>query len=251
VAARGRGRALFIATITLLLVCSSCQVTIATDIDARRDGSGVIRVGVGLDREALAEVPKLAEQLQVDDLRRVGWRITGPRRETDGLTWIRASLAFDTPAEAQQAVAQLNGPAGPFRGFALTRDGSVYRQHLRLTGVVDLSSGLEGFVDSELARRLGNANPGVDAATLKQRFGADLAQLLKVRVSARLPGLVRSWQPRVGDPPLRLDASSASWNVRALGLSGAGALALLVGVLTLGGRRKRRSVPEEPARPVV
>ena len=247
-----RGRVLLAATVALLLVCTSCEVTIATDVEARRDGSGVIRAGVGLDREALAEVPDLAEQLQVDDLRRTGWRVTGPRREPDGLTWIRASLAFDTPAEAQQGVAQLNGPAGPFRGFALTRDGSPFRPRLRFTGTVDLSTGLEGFADAELERRLGAANPGVDAATLKQRFGVDLAQLLKVRVSAHLPGLVRTWQPRVGDPPLRLDASSASWNPRALGLAGVGGLALLLGVLTLvGGRRKRRSVPDEPARPVV
>ena len=60
----------------LLLVCSACQVTIATEVDARADGSGVIRAGVGLDREALAQVPDLAGQLQVDDLRRAGWRVT-------------------------------------------------------------------------------------------------------------------------------------------------------------------------------
>jgi hypothetical protein len=221
-------------------------VTIAADVEARPDGSGVIRAGVGLDRQALAQVPELAEQLQVDDLRRAGWRVVGPRREPDGLTWVRASFAFATPAGAHRAVAQLNGPSGPFRGFALTHEGSRFRSRVRFTGTVDLGRGLEGFADAELERRLGAANPGVDAATLKRRFGVDLERLLKVQVTARLPGLVRSWQPRVGDPPVRLDASSVSWDVRALGLTAVGGIALVLGLVTLVARRRRPRPPRAP-----
>ncbi|TML91018.1 MAG: hypothetical protein E6G06_11125 [Actinobacteria bacterium] len=233
----------------LLLVCSACQVTIATEVDARADGGGVIRAGVGLDREALAQVPDLAGQLQVDDLRRAGWRVVGPQRERDGLTWIRASHPFASPAGAHRAVAQLTGPGGPFRGFALTHGGSRFRSRVRFTGTVDLGTGLAGFADAELERRLGAANPGVDAATLKRRFGVDLERLLKVRVTARLPGRVRTWRPRVGAPPVRLDASSVSWDVRALGLTGVGAVALALGAVTLlAGRRRRvtRHAPEAP-----
>jgi hypothetical protein len=223
-------------------------VTIATDVQARVDGSGVIRAGVGLDPEALAQVPQLAEQLQVDDLRRAGWQVVGPRRERDGLTWIRATLPFATPAEAHRAVAQLNGPAGPFRGFAVTHETSRFRSRVRFTGTVDLRAGLAGFADAELERRLGAANPGVDAATLKQRFGVDLERLLKVQVTARLPGLVRSWRPRVGGRPLRLDASAASWNVPALALAGVGSLALVVAIVTAFRRRRRgRSGPAPEA----
>jgi hypothetical protein len=228
-----------------LLACSACQVTIAADVEARADGSGVIRAGVGLDRQALAQVPRLAEQLQVDDLRRAGWRVVGPRREPDGLTWVRASLPFATPAGAHRAVAQLTGPAGPFRGFMLTREGARFRSRVRFRGTVDLATGLEGFADAELERRLGAANPGVDAATLKRRFGVDLDRLVKVQVTARLPGSVRSWRPRVGGPPVRLDASSESWDLRALGLAGVGGVALILGIVTLfAGRRRRRPAPE-------
>jgi hypothetical protein len=235
--------------VALLLVCSACQVTIATEVDARADGSGVIRAGVGLDREAVAQVPDLAEQLQVDDLRRAGWRVVGPRRERDGLTWIRASHPFASPAGAHRTVAQLTGPGGPFRGFALTQGSSRFRSRVRFTGTVDLGTGLAGFADAELERRLGAANPGVDAATLKRRFGVDLERLLKVRVTARLPGRVRTWRPRVGAPPVRLDASSVSWDVRALGLTGVGAVALALGAVTLLAGRRRpvtRPAPEAP-----
>jgi hypothetical protein len=232
-----------------LLACSACQVTVATEVEARADGSGVIHAGVGLDREARAQVPDLAEQLQVDDLRRAGWRIVGPRREADGLTWVRASHPFATPSGAHRVVAQLTGPGGPFRGFALTHAGSRFRARVRFTGTVDLGTGLEGFADAELERRLGAANPGVDAATLRRRFGVDLDRLLKVQVTARLPGRVRTWRPRVGGAPVRLDVSSVSWDVRALGLCGIGALALVLGSVGLvAGRRRRRARPAPEAK---
>jgi hypothetical protein len=240
VPARLRGRVLLAITLALLLSCSACQVTIDAHVEARHDGSGVIRVGVGLDREALAEVPDLAGQLEVDDLRAAGWRVLGPRREADGRTWVRASFAFATPADARGALARLNGPEGPFRDFALTRGGTMFRPRVRLTGTVDLSRGLEGLVDAALGRRLGAGNPGVDAATFERRFGADLRELLQVRVSARLPGVVRTWRPRVGGVPVHVDVSSAAWNPRALGLTAAGALALLVALVLLLRRPRPR-----------
>jgi hypothetical protein len=229
--------------VALLLASSACRVTITTDVDVDADGSGVVHVGVGLDRDALAQVPDLAEQLRVDDLRRAGWRVLGPRREADGLTWVRARHAFATPAEASRVLAQLNGPAGPFRGFAVTRDGSVFRKRVRFSGTVDLTRGLEGLADAELERRLGAANPGVDAATLKQRFGVELADALEVQVSAHLPGSVSTWSPRTGDPPLALEASSTTWNVRAVALGAAAAVALLVGVGLAVRRRRTAAVP--------
>jgi hypothetical protein len=67
-------------------------------------------------------------------------------------------------------------------------------------------------------------------------------------VTARLPGLVRSWRPRVGGRPLRLDASAASWNVPALALAGVGSLALVVAIVTAFRRRRRgRSGPAHEA----
>jgi hypothetical protein len=202
---------------------------------------------VGLDREALAQVPDLADQLETDDLRAAGWHIRAPKREADGLTWIRADYRFASPADAQRALAQLNGPEGPFRGFSVRREHSLFRNQLSFTGLVDLGPGLAGFADAELERRLGEANPGADAETLKRRFGVDLADLVNVEVSTRLPGLVRSWTPRVGDAPLKLEASSVSWDTRAMVLTGVGVLAVALGIITLAGGRRRRAEPEASA----
>ena len=134
-------------------------MTIATDVEARADGSGVIRAGVGLDREALAQVPELGEQLQVDDLRRAGWRVAGRGARPTASPGSAPSLPFATPAEARRAVAQLNGPGARSAASRVTREGSRVPLPVRFTGTVDLGRGLEGFADAELERRLGDGQP--------------------------------------------------------------------------------------------
>ena len=54
----------------LLFLLTGCQIRVVAGVEARRDGSGVVRAGVGLDREALKEVPDLPNRLRVDDLRK-------------------------------------------------------------------------------------------------------------------------------------------------------------------------------------
>src|SRR5205823_6678314 len=110
----------------LLLAGTACQVTISTGVDVHADGSGMVRAGVGLDADAVKQVPDLASQLKVDDLRRAGWTVTGPRKEGDALTWVRASKPFSRPQDAARVVAELNGPNGPFRALRVDRKSVVY-----------------------------------------------------------------------------------------------------------------------------
>ena len=172
----------------LLLAGTGCQVTLAAGVDVRPDGSGTVRAGLGLDADALAQVGDLAAVLRVDDLRQVGWEVEGPAAEDDGLTWVRASKRFAEVAEAERSLAQLSGPAGPFRDFRLTRSGSLLRTRTTLTGAVDLSAGLSGLVDPEFTERLGGAEVGLDA----------LAQATRVEFSAGLPGSITSNAPSSG-----------------------------------------------------
>lgn len=169
----------------LLLAGTGCQVRLAAGVDARPDGSGTVRAGVGLDIEAVRQVGDLAAVLRVDDLRQAGWEVQGPKAEDDGLTWVRASKPFSDPAEAERAMAQLSGPGGPFRDFRLTRSGSLLRTRTTFTGTVDLSAGLAGLVDPELTERLGGADPGLGA----------LATAARVEVSAGLPGSITTNAP--------------------------------------------------------
>ena len=122
-----------------LLVCSACRVTIAVGVDSHANGSGVVRAGVGLDADAVRQVGDLGKQLRVDDLRRAGWTILGPRKEGDGRTWVRASKAFADAAGARTAVAELNGPSGPFKDFHLSRHHSFLRTKTSFSGTFDFS----------------------------------------------------------------------------------------------------------------
>src|SRR4029450_9346843 len=57
---------------------AACQVDADVLVQMRDDGSGAVTVTVTLDPEAAARIPDLTDQLQVDDLEAVGWRVDGP-----------------------------------------------------------------------------------------------------------------------------------------------------------------------------
>ncbi|MBV9412399.1 MAG: hypothetical protein JO148_12435, partial [Acidimicrobiia bacterium] len=150
-----------------LLVCTACQVTIAVGVDAQQNGSGVVRAGVGLDDDALHQIPDLAQQLRVDDLKKAGWTIVGPRKEGDNRTWVRATKAFTNPAGAAKAMNELNGPKGPFKNFKLTSKQSFLRTKMSFSGTVD-RVGASALADPRLQQQL--ANSGVDTNVLEQQL---------------------------------------------------------------------------------
>lgn len=232
---------------------TGCQVDLAAGIVADRDGSGQVSTGVGLDADALKELGDPSSALRVNDLRQAGWKVTGPRREDDGLTWVRATRPFADPDRATATLAQLAGPTGPFRDFRLTRTKSLLRSRTNFSGVLDLTDGLRGLSDPELTASLDDVDLGLDVEGLRRRFGVDLAKTVRVQVTAVLPGKMTAnaparvagralWAPEVGQT-LKLSASSEALNV-APALIAAGVAALLVPVLVvpfaLRRRRRRR-----------
>jgi len=225
----------------VLLAGTGCQMTLAAGVDARPDGSGTVRAGVGLDGEALRQVGDLAALLRVDDLRQAGWEVQGPEAEDDGLTWVRASKRFADPREAERAMAQLSGPAGPFQDFRLTRSGSLLRTRTTFTGTVDLAAGLAGLVDPELAERLGGGDPGLDA----------LAKAARVEVSAGLPGSITSnapvtsggravWTPEMGSQ-LTLSAEGDLRRLASLVYGALAVAAVTVALVLVVVRRRGRA----------
>jgi len=232
-------------------MATACQVNVVAGVDVNRDGTGQVSAALGLDPEAVKEVGDVAAALRVDDLRQAGWRVIGPRKEDDGLTWVRATKPFAGPDGAGAAMAQLAGPNGPFRDFRLTRTRTLLRSRTTFTGVIDLTAGLTGLSDPELTDRLGDVDLGLDLDGLRRRFGDSLATSVKVQVTAGLPGKVATnapsrdggralWSPVLGQS-VRMEASSQALRL-APGLVAAAIGAFLVPILlaTLAVRRHLR-----------
>ena len=251
-----RGAALLRAVLAaVVLLAAGCQVRTEIGVDVEEDGSGVVSVAVGLDEDALARVPQLDQELRLDDLRATGWTITGPAREADGFTWIRASKPFDTPDAAAGVLAEVSGAEGPFRDFVVARDRRFARTDFTFRGVVDFSGGLEAFGDERLAEVLEGEPLGEDVSAIEERIGRAIDEAFTFRVAVRLPGDLRSsnapteagngavWEPRLSEGgPIELAAASQSTRLRTLVLTAVAVVAGLAAVVLVAvpGRRRRR-----------
>lgn len=228
-------------------MCSACQVTIAVGVDARQNGSGVVRAGVGLDDDALHQIPDLAQQLRVDDLKKAGWTVVGPRKESDNRTWVRATKPFANPVGAARAMTELNGPNGPFKNFRLTSKHSFLRTKTSFTGTVD-RVGAQGLADPRLQQQLGGS--GVDPKVLEQQMNQLIDKSVRTEVVVHLPGSISSnapteisggvlWHPKAGEQA-RLVASSTAWNLRPI-IFGAIALVLAIAAVIIWRRSRRKA----------
>jgi len=228
-------------------------VTLAVGVDAKQNGSGVVRAGVGLDDDAVHQIPDLSQQLRVDDLKRAGWTIVGPRKESDNRTWVRATKPFADPAGAAKAMDELNGSNGPFKNFRLTNKHSFLRTKTSFTGTVD-RVGAQGLADPKLQQQLGGS--GVDPKVLEQQLNQIIDRSVRTEVVAHLPGSISSnaptevtggvvWHPKAGEQA-HLAASSTAWNLRPI-IFGAVAILLAVAAVIVWRRSRRKGEPVTPA----
>jgi hypothetical protein len=203
------------------------------------DGSGTVEVAVGLDDEAMGQLPDLdgsgvgdaadlTRLVRVDDLEATGWTLTPPEAD-GGATWLRATKPFGTPEEAAQILDQLTGPDGGLGGFRLERSRGFGSTSYDFSGTVDLSGGIEAFGDTGLAAALDGEPLGEDAAAIEQRLGQPLAEMVTLDVEVELPGASQSWSPELGGAPVDLAASSTVYNKPVL-LLAALAVVCLVGL---------------------
>jgi hypothetical protein len=225
-----------LAVVLVALAGGGCRVTLSAGVEVGRDGTGVVRAGLGLDDDALAQLGDPATRLRVADLREAGWRVVGPAREADGLTWVRLSKPFRSAEEATEVAAELSGPEGPFRAFRVERSGGLVRATTRFSGVVDLRAGLPGLADPEVVALLGD-DLDLDLEGLRARFGPALDEAVRVEVAADLPGVERVWRGVLGEEVV-LSAEARTWNL-GLVLPAAAALVLAAAaVLVLAAARR-------------
>ena len=235
--------------IAVLVLAGGCQVEVDVHTTVERDGSGTVVVAVGLDDEAVAKVGDLGSQLRVDDLRAAGWEITGPAKEADGFTWIRATKPFADAAGAGRVMGEVNGSDGAFRGWQVRRSSSLLSNTYRVDGTIDLTRGVETFGDEQLRQLLGGDPFAQAVARLEQEEGRPISEQVDVRVTVETPGGSQTYTPSLADTQpttVRVSSSTRNWGgvfVVAVLL----VLALLVVVAVLLRRRHVRRIRAQRA----
>ena len=143
--------------LALMLALTACQVDIEVGIGFNEDGSGVVTVDVALDQEAMAMAPNITSLLLTEDIEdpASGWSYNDPRIDDQDRTSFSASKPFGSIHQLESVLAEIFRSEDVFRDFTFERDTSFAQTDYRVTGVVDLSDGLDLFTDPELTDRLG------------------------------------------------------------------------------------------------
>ena len=139
-----------------------------------------------------------------------GGDVEGTDWDALGRTMPRGRIG--TPEEANQILAQLTGPNGALRNLHVSRRDPFGRTQFGFSGVADLSKGLDSFGDAGLAAALDGKPLGDDQAAIEKRTGQKLADSFHLDITAKLPGDTRTWSPRLGDPPLRMESDGTVYH---------------------------------------
>lgn len=226
----------------LVVLGSACEVRATVDVVVEEDGSGTVEVAVGLDADALAQVPDLdgdgrsgaadlSALVRTEDLEAAGWEVSEPSEAGSDLTWIRVSKPFGTPEEANAILAEVTGPEGPLRDLRLERSTGFAATELTFTGTADLSGGLEAFGDAGLVEALDGEPLGEDVAQIEERIGGPVADAVRLDVTVDLPGGLDAntddrdggaarWTPRLGDAAQPMEATGSVRDMPVLLLTG-------------------------------
>jgi hypothetical protein len=184
----------------VVLVLAGCRLDVVVDVTMDADGAGSVTVTATVDEDVLRDVPDVLNDLRLSDATDAGWAVTGPSVAPGGGATVTLTKPFRSPDEGTAVLAELSGPAGPFKDLALSRSTSFARVASGFSGVAQLDGGLVAFADSALVEAVGGV-PLADRVTEEE-----LAAGLAVTVRVRLAGTVQS-----ADGVASADGDEVAW----------------------------------------
>lgn len=176
------------AGIACVVGLSSCRVDTTVSITVDRDGSGQLIVDVVADKDIVQQVPRLAGDLDFNDMVKAGWVVESPTSTEDGGLRVVLRHEFANETQASALLTQLNGARGPFRDVRISREGKSRDSVWKLTGRLEVTGGLQAFADDQLLQVVG-ATPYEQTV---QDAGLDLGKAISLQFNAILPGEVKS-----------------------------------------------------------
>ncbi len=233
--------------LALVALLAGCKVDTTVDVTVREDGSGVVRVVVTADAEAVKAAESggvaLEQAVRLDDLSDGGFRVGDWEKADDGSATIVISQPFRSVDEVRGIVRALGGADGPLPDLRATLDQGIVGTDYGVEGRIDLESVATGVADDqELVTRLQAL--GVDVNVIDQQLLAQVQSSFGVKVVVRLPDQEPvTVTPKGGATTATVDASTQVLNLERIVFAGAalGFALLAIIVWRRGGRRRGRA----------
>ncbi len=232
--------------VALALLLAGCKVDTTVTVVVRENGSGVVRVRVVADAEAVKAAESggapLETAVRLSDLADSGWTVGSWAKAKDGSATIVLTHPFASVDDVAPIISGLNGKIGPLPSLTATRDDGIFSTEYGVSGKIDVGAAGSGIADDqELVAKL--AALGVDVNVIDQQLLAQVQSSFGLRVVVKLPGQQAvAFTPKEGSTAATVDASSSVMNTgRIVFLAAAVGFGLLaVIVWSRGGRRRRR-----------
>lgn len=223
------------------------------DVSVREDGSGVVRVIVAADAEAVRAAESggvaIEQAVRLDDLSDDGFRVGTWEKADDGSATVVISRPFDSVDEVAGIVQALGGPDGPLPDLDATLEKGIVGTDYAVKGRIDLDAVTTGVTDDEeLVARLQAL--GVDVSVIDQQLLAQVQSSFGLEVVVRLPDQKPvTFAPKDGATTAAVDTSAQVLNLERIILVGAalGFLLLAIVVWRRGGKRRRRRRAPAPS----
>lgn len=184
------------------LILTSCRVDQSVSLVVNPNGSGEVTVVVVADKDVVTKAPNLASDLRTDDLVAAGWKVSQPEKTKTGGLSVTLVHPFKNPAEANIALSQVSGAKGPLHEMIVTRAGKDTNSKWTLTGHLEVTGGLEAFIDDAGLKLVGSAPYLANV----QDAGLDLGDAVGITFTAQLPGEIDTTTGVPGD-------GGISWSV--------------------------------------
>ena len=184
------------------LVLTSCRVDQSVSLRVKPNGTGDVTVVVTADKDVVAKAPNLATDLRTDDLVTAGWKVSKPTATKSGGLSVTLVHSFRNPAEANVVLSQVSGSKGPLHEMIVARTGKDTNSTWTLAGHLEVTGGMEAFIDDAGLQLLGSAPYLADI----EDAGLDLGDAVGITFSAQLPGTVDATTGIQGDKGI-------TWNI--------------------------------------
>tara|TARA_B100000424_G_scaffold54957_1_gene39588 strand:+ start:202 stop:1650 length:1449 start_codon:yes stop_codon:yes gene_type:complete len=182
-------KSLALLSLASLLLVSACTIQLRVKLDLAEDGSGQITAGIGLDEQARNQpaFQNIEEALRISDLIEAGWEFESAGLGSDGREWFESTKSFADPDDLQKVLNELTNSPEAFKDWEFSSEITSKTRDFVISGVVDLTDGLNLFTDESLNKLLDEPPLGIAIETIEESLGTSINETISLQVIVNLP----------------------------------------------------------------